>query len=214
MARKMGQSKPGVVHFSYVEEVEVEAVEQRRAAFNEGKDKTKQVSILAFIARAFCLAVQKTPVVNALFNGDTQELHIYDEIRLGLAVQTDNGLMVPNIQAAENYSVAELGDEIKRVAKGAREGTLARDELVGSTVTLTSLGAMGGIVTTPVINAPEVAIVSVNRVRTAPVWTGESFEPRKVMNLSGSFDHRVVDGHTAASFILEIKRLLESPEEL
>ena len=138
-------------------------------------------------------------------------LTTYDAVHVGIATQTPDGLIVPVVRGAEQLDLWELSSAITRSAEAARDGTAAARELSGSTITITSLGALGGIVSTPIINHPEVAIVGVNRIRVQPVWTGDSFAPRQVMNLSSSFDHRIVDGWDAASFVQRIKTSLESP---
>lgn len=212
ISKKMNQAKPGVPHFSYVEEVDVTDLEAMRREMNAKADGGEKLSILPFIMRTLVLSVPEAPYVNALYNGDRQEVHIYDEIRLGIAVATDKGLMVPVIGNAQNKDVYEAAAAIRHVADAARDGTASRDELVGSTMTLTSLGALGGIASTPVLNPPEVAIIGVNKVRTAPVWNGEAFEPRQLMNLSCSFDHRIIDGQAAAKFVAAMKRRIEACE--
>jgi 2-oxoisovalerate dehydrogenase E2 component (dihydrolipoyl transacylase) len=149
--------------------------------------------------------------MNARFDDEAEEVERHGGVHLGIAAQTPAGLMVPVVRHAEALDLFALAVEIQRLGEAARSGTASRDELSGSTITITSLGPLGGIVSTPVINHPEVAIVGVNKIATRPVWDGSDFQPRKIMNLSSSFDHRVVDGHDAARFIQRIKALLETP---
>jgi 2-oxoisovalerate dehydrogenase E2 component (dihydrolipoyl transacylase) len=149
--------------------------------------------------------------MNALYDDDNDVVTRHAAVDAGIAVQTPAGLMVPVLRHAEEHGLWSCAGEIRRLAEAARNGTATREELSGSTITITSLGELGGIVTTPVINRPEVAILGVNRIAVRPVWQGEHFVPRKMMNLSSSFDHRVIDGHNAALFIRRIKELLETP---
>ncbi|MBV8868595.1 MAG: 2-oxo acid dehydrogenase subunit E2, partial [Acetobacteraceae bacterium] len=150
----------------------------------------------------------------ALYDDEADILHRHGGVHLGIATQTPSGLMVPVVRHAEARDLWDCAAEMKRVSEAARAGTAARDELAGSTITITSLGALGGIVSTPIINRPEVAIVGVNKLVVRPVWQDGGFVPRKVMNLSSSFDHRIIDGHDAARFIQRIKGLLETPATL
>ncbi len=152
-----------------------------------------------------------SPRVNATFDDDAGVVTRYSAVHIGVATQTPSGLTVPVVRHAEARSIWDIAAELARLADAARNGTAAREELSGSTITITSLGALGGIVTTPIINHPEVAIIGVNKIMTRPVWDGTQFIPRKIMNLSSSFDHRIVDGWDAAVFVQRIKALLETP---
>ena len=149
--------------------------------------------------------------MNARFDDEAGIIHQFGGVHFGIATQTSSGLVVPVVRHGEALNLWEMAAEISRVTAATREGKAAREELSGSTITITSLGALGGLATTPVINHPEVSIIGVNKIRTAPVWYGQQFRPRQIMNLSSSFDHRVIDGWDAALFIQRIKTLVESP---
>ena len=212
IAEKMSLAKSRIPHITYVEEIDVGAVEELRAALNKGKrpDQPK-LTLLPFLMRAMVKAIADQPMVNALFDDEAGVIHQHGGVHIGIATQTPSGLVVPVVRHAEARDIWACGAELNRLAEAARAGTATRDELSGSTITITSLGAIGGIVTTPVINHPEVAIVGVNKIMMRPVWDGAQFIPRKMMNLSSSFDHRVVDGWDAAVFIQRVKALLETP---
>jgi 2-oxoisovalerate dehydrogenase E2 component (dihydrolipoyl transacylase) len=149
--------------------------------------------------------------VNAHYDHATETLTTFDAVHIGIATQTDEGLLVPVVRHVEARGIWDLATEIARVTAAARDGTATREELSGSTITITSLGALGGLVTTPILNAPEVAIVGVNKMETRPIWANGGFEPRLMFNLSSSFDHRMIDGWDAATFVQRIKSLLETP---
>ncbi|MEO9338199.1 dihydrolipoamide acetyltransferase family protein [Mesorhizobium sp. SB112] len=212
IAEKMTISKSRIPHITYVEEIDVTALEDLRATLNAQKrtDRPK-LTVLPFLMRAMVKAIGDQPNVNANFDDEAGIVHQYGGVHVGIAAQTPTGLMVPVVRHAEARDIWDSAAEINRLAEAAKNGTATREELSGSTITITSLGAMGGVVTTPVINHPEVAIVGVNKIMTRPVWDGTQFIPRKMMNLSSSFDHRVVDGWDAAVFIQRIKTLLETP---
>ena len=211
-AGKMAESTRRIAHFSYVEEVDVTALEELRTYLNDRRaDSKPKLTILPFIVRALVRALEDFPEMNALYDDDNDVVTRHAAVDAGIAVQTPAGLMVPVLRHAEEHGLWTCAGEIRRLAEAARNGTATREELSGSTITITSLGDLGGIVTTPVINRPEVAILGVNRIAVRPVWQGEHFVPRKMMNLSSSFDHRVIDGHNAALFIRRIKELLETP---
>jgi 2-oxoisovalerate dehydrogenase E2 component (dihydrolipoyl transacylase) len=212
IAGKMAESTRRIAHFSYVEEVDVTALEELRTYLNDRRaDRKPKLTILPFIVRALVRALEDFPEMNALYDDDNDVVTRHAAVDAGIAVQTPAGLMVPVLRHAEEHGLWTCAGEIRRLAEAARNGTATREELSGSTITITSLGDLGGIVTTPVINRPEVAILGVNRIAVRPVWQGEHFVPRKMMNLSSSFDHRVIDGHNAALFIRRIKELLETP---
>jgi 2-oxoisovalerate dehydrogenase E2 component (dihydrolipoyl transacylase) len=156
-------------------------------------------------------AIREQPGINALFDDEAGIIHRHGAVHIGIAAQTPGGLVVPVVRHAEARDLFDCATEVNRLAEAAKAGTATREELSGSTITITSLGAMGGVATTPVINHPEVAIVGVNKMMVRPVWDGSQFIPRKMMNLSSSFDHRVVDGWDAAVFVQRIKALLETP---
>ncbi len=212
IAEKMSLSKSRIPHITYVEEIDVTALEELRANLNKQKrpDRAK-LTLLPFLMRAMVKAISEQPNLNALFDDDAGIIHQHGGIHIGIAAQTPTGLVVPVVRHAEARDLWDCAAEVNRLAEAARTGTATREELSGSTITITSLGAMGGIATTPVINYPEVAIVGVNKMVVRPVWDGTQFIPRKMMNLSSSFDHRVIDGWDAAVFVQRIKTLLETP---
>jgi 2-oxoisovalerate dehydrogenase E2 component (dihydrolipoyl transacylase) len=212
IAEKMSVAKSRIPHITYVEEIDVTALEDLRAALNKAKrpDQPK-LTLLPFLMRAMVKAIADQPNVNAIFDDEAGIVHQYGGVHIGIAAQTPGGLMVPVVRHAEARNIWDCGAEVNRLADAAKTGTATREELSGSTITITSLGAMGGVATTPVINHPEVAIVGVNKIMVRPMWDGTQFLPRKMMNLSSSFDHRVVDGWDAAVFIQRIKTLLETP---
>ncbi|WP_379065157.1 dihydrolipoamide acetyltransferase family protein [Mesorhizobium sp. UC22_110] len=212
IAEKMKLSKSRIPHITYVEEVDVTALEDLRAALNKEKraDRPK-LTLLPFLMRAMVKAIGEQPLLNSLFDDEAGVIHQHGGIHIGIAAQTANGLVVPVVKHAEARDLWDCGAEVNRLAEAAKTGTATRDELSGSTITITSLGAMGGVVTTPVINHPEVAIIGVNKMMVRPIWDGTQFVPRKMMNLSSSFDHRIVDGWDAAVFVQRIKALLETP---
>jgi 2-oxoisovalerate dehydrogenase E2 component (dihydrolipoyl transacylase) len=215
IAQNMAESARRVAHFSYVEEVDATALEELRAALNgRATEDRPRLTVLPFLMLAVVKAVADFPGVNAHFDDDNDLLTTYGAVHLGIATQTPVGLMVPVVRHAETLGLFEAAREMRRVTEAARGGTAHREELTGSTITLTSLGALGGIASTPIVNRPEVAIVGVNRLLVKPVWRDGGFVPRKMMNLSSSFDHRVIDGHGAASFIQRIRALIEAPASL
>ena len=215
IAQKMQEAKRRIPHFAYVEEVDVTELEALRAQLNSrwGTERGR-LTLLPLLARAIVLAVRQFPQVNARFDDDAGIVTRYGAVHLGIATQTDGGLMVPVLRHAETRDLWAAAAEIARLADAARATKATRDELSGSTITITSLGALGGIVTTPVINHPEVAIVGVNRIVERPMMRGGAVVPRLMMNLSSSFDHRVVDGAVAARFVQALRGLLECPATL
>ncbi|WP_075791441.1 dihydrolipoamide acetyltransferase family protein [Massilia putida] len=215
IAEKMQLAKRRIPHFTYVEEVDVTELEALRGQLNAryGEERGK-LTLLPLLMRAVVLAVRKFPEVNARYDDEANVVTRYQPVHIGIATQTDAGLMVPVVHHAEARDPWSSATEIARLADAARHGKAARDELSGSTITITSLGALGGIVSTPVINHPEVAIVGVNRIVDRPVIRNGGMVARKLMNLSSSFDHRVIDGMVAAEFIQTIRGYLESPATL
>jgi 2-oxoisovalerate dehydrogenase E2 component (dihydrolipoyl transacylase) len=212
IAQKMQESKRRIPHFSYVEEIDVTELESVRAQLNERFSMQRgKLTLLPFIARAVVIALDEFPQMNARFDDDAGVVTRYRAVHLGIATQTDAGLAVPVLRHAEAQDLWGLAGEIARLADVTRGNKATRDELTGSTLTLTSLGPLGGIVTTPVINHPEVAIVGVNRIVERPVFHGGGVVARQLMNLSSSFDHRVIDGMDAARFIQAVRALLERP---
>ena len=212
IAAKMALSKSRIPHYSIVEETDVSALEDLRAELNATKrDDRPRLTILPFLMRAMVKAVAQHPEVNSLYDDEAEVVQQFGGLHIGIATQTDAGLMVPVVHHAEAMDIWDCAGEIARLSDAARSGRANRDELTGSTITITSLGPLGAIATTPVINHPEVAIVGVNKIAVRPLWDGSQFQPRKVMNLSCSFDHRVVDGWNAAQFVHTLKTLLETP---
>ncbi|WP_312307075.1 dihydrolipoamide acetyltransferase family protein, partial [Pulveribacter sp.] len=203
IAQKMQEAKRRIPHFSYVEEIDVTELEQLRQRLNQLHGATRgKLTLLPFLARAMVLALRDFPQINARYDDEAGTVTRYEAVHLGVATQTDAGLMVPVLRHAESLDLWSCAAAITRVAEGARTGKAAREELSGSTITLTSLGALGGIASTPVINHPEVAIVGVNRMVQRPMFGSDGqVVARQLMNLSSSFDHRVVDGMDAARFI-------------
>ena len=212
IAQKMQDTKRRIPHFSYVEEIDVTELEALRATLNarHGAERGK-LTLLPLLARATVVALRDFPQCNARYDDEGGVVIRSQPVHLGIATQTDGGLMVPVLRHAEAMDPWACAREIERLARAAREGKAARDELGGSTITITSLGPLGGIASTPVINHPEVAIIGVNRIVERPTWQGGAVVPRKLMNLSSSFDHRVVDGMDAARFIQAVRALLEAP---
>ncbi len=212
IALQMQESKRRIPHFSYVEEVDVTELENTRAALNARHAVERgRLTLLPLLMRALVLALREFPQINARFDDEAGVVTRHGAVHVGVATDTRHGLMVPVLRHAEARGVWALAAELSRLAEAARSGRATRAELSGSTVTLSSLGALGGIVSTPVINRPEVAIVAVNRIVERPVARGGHIVLRQTMNLSSSFDHRVVDGIDAARFVQALRALLEAP---
>ncbi len=216
IAQKMQLAKRQIPHFSYVEELDVTELEALRHSLNkQWQGRRPKLTLLPFLVRAIVLALPEFPQINARYDDEAALLTRYGAVHLGMAAQTEAGLMVPVLRHAETLDLWACAAEISRLAEAARAGKLAREELTGSTITITSLGPLGGIVTTPVINHPEVAIVGVNRIVERPMFDRQGrVVPRLLMNLSSSFDHRVVDGMVAAEFVQRLRALLEAPATL
>ena len=212
IAEKMALAKSRIPHITYVEEIDVTGLEDLRAALNKQKrpNQTK-LTLLPFLMRAMVKGIADQPQINALFDDEAGILRQHGGVHIGIAAQTPSGLVVPVVKHAEARDLWDCAAELNRLAEAAKAGATTREELSGSTITITSLGALGGVATTPIINHPEVAIVGVNKIMIRPVWDGAGFIPRKMMNLSSSFDHRVVDGWNAAVFVQRLKTLLETP---
>jgi 2-oxoisovalerate dehydrogenase E2 component (dihydrolipoyl transacylase) len=212
IAQKMQEAKRHIPHFSYVEEIDVTELEKLRQDLNARYAKERgKLTLLPFLARAMVLAIRQHPEVNARFDDEKGVVTRYAAVHLGVATQTPNGLMVAVVPHAEALDLWSCARQIAEVAEAARSGKATREQLMGSTITITSLGALGGIASTPVINYPEVAIVGVNRMIERPMFQGGNVVARKLMNLSSSFDHRVVDGMDGAQFIQVVRGLLETP---
>ncbi|MBI6566130.1 2-oxo acid dehydrogenase subunit E2 [Pseudomonas synxantha] len=215
IAQRMQDATRRAAHFSYVEEIDVTALDELRVHLNEKHAATRgKLTLLPFIVRALVVALREFPQINARYDDEAQVITRLGAVHVGVATQSDVGLMVPVVRHAEARSLWGTAEEIARLANAARTGKASREELSGSTITLTSLGALGGIVSTPVLNLPEVAIVGVNRIVERPMVIRGQIVVRKMMNLSSSFDHRVVDGMDAAQFIQAIRGLLEQPASL
>ena len=216
IAQNMSAAKRHIPHFTYVEECDVTDLEELRAQLNAARGDRPKLTMLPLLITAICKAIPQFPMINARFDDEANVVTRYGAVHLGMAAQTDAGLMVPVIRDAQAKNLWQLAREIGRLAEAARTGKATSEELSGSTLTVTSLGPLGGVATTPVINRPEVAIIGPNRIVERPMFVsdgmgGERVAKRKLMNISISCDHRVVDGHDAASFIQSVKRLIETP---
>jgi len=211
IAENMAASKRAIPHFTYVEEMDVTALEEMRADLNANRGQRPKLTMLPFLIVAICRTIPQFPMINARYDDEAGVVTRYGAVQLGMATQTDAGLMVPVIRDAQDKNVWQLASEIGRLAEAARTGKAKVDELSGSTLTITSLGPLGGIATTPVINRPEVAIIGPNKIVERPVFDGDDIRRAKLMNLSISCDHRVVDGWDAASYVQALKKLVETP---
>ena len=213
IAERMQAAKRRIPHFTYVEEVDMTELERLRRHLNTtGASGTRpKLTVLPFLIRAIVIAVGDHPEMNARFDDEAGFVNRHREVHLGIAVQTPRGLMVPVLRSAGHHDLWSAATEVARLSEAARTNTITLPELNGSTITITSLGALGGIMSTPVINAPEVAIIGVNKISTRPVYVDGVLVPRKMMHLSSSFDHRVIDGSDAAAFVQRIKVVLETP---
>jgi 2-oxoisovalerate dehydrogenase E2 component (dihydrolipoyl transacylase) len=211
IAENMAASKRSIPHFTYVEEFDVTALEAMRADLNSNRGSRPKLTMLPLLIVAICKTIPQFPMINARYDDEAGVVTRHGSVHLGMATQTDAGLMVPVIRNAQDRNVWQLAIEISRLAEVARNGSAKSDELSGSTLTVTSLGPLGGIATTPVINRPEVAIIGPNKIVERPMFVGDGIEARKLMNLSISCDHRVVDGWDAASFVQALKKLVETP---
>ncbi|NCP14596.1 MAG: 2-oxo acid dehydrogenase subunit E2 [Sphingomonadales bacterium] len=216
IAQNMAAAKRNIPHFTYVEECDVTALEELRAQLNGARGDRPKLTLLPLLITAICKMVPEFPMINARYDDEAGVVTRHGSVHLGMAAQTDAGLMVPVIRDAQSRNLWQLAREIGRLAEAARTGKATSEELSGSTLTITSLGPLGGVATTPVINRPEVAIIGPNRIIERPMFVsdgmgGERIAKRKLMNISISCDHRVVDGHDAASFVQGIKRLIETP---
>jgi 2-oxoisovalerate dehydrogenase E2 component (dihydrolipoyl transacylase) len=216
IAENMAASKRHIPHFSYVEECDVTDLEKLRADLNAHRGDKPKLTLLPLLITAICRALPEFPMINARYDDEANVVSRSGSVHLGVATMTDAGLMVPVIRDAQGKNLWQLASEVARLAEAARSGSARSEELSGSTLTVTSLGPLGGIASTPVINRPEVAIIGPNRIVERPMFVpdgmgGERIEKRKLMNLSISCDHRVVDGYDAAAFVQAVKKLLETP---
>ena len=211
IADNMAASKRHIPHFTYVEEIDVTAIEAMRADLNANRGARPKLTMLPLLIVAICKTIPQFPMINARYDDENGVVTRHGAVHLGMATQTDAGLMVPVIRDAQDRNIWQLATEIARLADAARSGSAKSEELSGSTLTVTSLGPLGGIATTPVINRPEVAIIGPNKIVERPMFVGDTIEARKLMNLSISCDHRVVDGWDAANYVQALKKLLETP---
>jgi len=214
IAENMAEAKRRIPHFTLVEEFDVTHLEQTRAMMNADRGGNPKLTLLPFLITAMARSLADFPQLNTRFDDDDNLLHRSGSVHMGMATQTPNGLMVPVIRNAERLGIWDIAREILRLSEAARSGKASREELSGSTITISSLGPMGGVTSTPVINRPEVAIVAVNKVEEKPVVVDGELEIRKRMNLSLSCDHRVVDGWDAANFLQDLKKYVENPLKL
>jgi 2-oxoisovalerate dehydrogenase E2 component (dihydrolipoyl transacylase) len=211
IAENMQAAKRHIPHFTYVDEIDVTALEDVRADLNANRGARPKLTMLPFLIVAICRTLPEFPMLNARYDDEAGVVTRSGRVHLGMAAQTDAGLTVPVIRDAQDKNVWQLASEIARLAEAARTQKLKPDELGGGTITVTSLGPLGGIATTPVINRPEVAIIGPNKIVERPVFRGDDIVRAKLMNLSISCDHRVVDGWDAASYVQALKKLLETP---
>ena len=212
IAERMSEANREIPHFAYVEEIDITALESLRQHLNSQKLPSEdKLTLLPFIGLALVRVLKQFPQCNALYDRERNVISQYQAVHLGIAAQTPDGLKVPVVKHSESCSLDDLANEIRRVSTAARENTAKREELMGSTITITSLGKHGGIASTPVINLPEVAIIGVNKAVERPVVVNGQIVIRTMMNLSSSFDHRFVDGFDAAMMIQALKALLEQP---
>ena len=208
----MSEAKRNIPHFAYVEEVDVTELESLRTHLNSQLPAgSPSLTYLPFLAAALVRVLEDFPQCNALYDAERGVLVRHHAVHLGVATQTPDGLKVPVVKHAEARTLWDLSTEIRRVSEAARGGKASREELSGSTITITSLGKLGGIVSTPIINAPEMGIIGVNKAVERPVVLNGAITVRRIMNLSSSFDHRFVDGYDAAAMIQALKDLLEHP---
>lgn len=211
IAKRMSEANATIPHITVVEEVDVTEIEALRVKLNETRGDKPKLTILPLIAAALVKAKETCPKIFARYDDEAEEVHYSTAVHIGIATMTEAGLMVPVVRNAHSLSPHQLAGEITRLSDACREGKAKREELSGSTITITSLGPLGAIATTPIINKPEVAILGVNRMAVRPSWNGTAFVPRTMMNISASFDHRIIDGWDAAVFVQRMKTLLESP---
>lgn len=212
IAQKMVLSKTRIPHITIVEEVDVTDLESLRKKLNRSfAEERGKLTLLPFIASAISMGIREHPEMNATYDDEKGIVTQHANVHIGMAAQTPAGLTVPVIKHADSNSLWETASEISRLSQAVRSGKASVSDLTGATITISSLGALGAFATTPIINHPEVAIIGVNKVSIRPMWNGQSFEPRQMMNLSSSFDHRVIDGWDAALFVKKLKDLLETP---
>lgn len=215
IAERMQDAKRRIPHITYVEELDLTELEDLRLHLNERKQPAQpKLTILPFFMRALVRALPEFPQLNSRYDDDAGVLRCYDDVHIGIATQTPSGLLVPVVRNAETRSLWDSASELIRLAAAARDGKATRDELTGSTITVTSMGPLGGVSATHIINYPEVAIIGPNKLVERPVVYRGQIAIRKIMNLSSSFDHRIVDGYDAAQFVQRLRQLLEHPATL
>lgn len=215
IAEKMSLAKSRIPHITIVEEVDVTNLEELRKELNDTHGESRpRLTVLPFMMKAIVEAVREQPQLNARYDDELGVIHQYGGVHIGIATQTEAGLMVPVVKHCETLSLWGSASAVGEVAQSSRDGSASREQLSGSTITITSLGPLGAIATTPIINHPEVAIVGINKIAVRPHWDGQQFVPRKMMNISASFDHRVIDGWDAAVMVQKLKTLLEKPAML
>ncbi len=211
IAERMSLANDRIPHITVIEEVDVTALEELREKLNGARSDKPKLTVLPFVTAALARAFVDHPEMNAHFDDRAGVVTRHAAVHLGIATMTDSGLVVPVLRNAEAIGLFRTAAEIARLSAAARSGKANRDELTGSTFTITSLGPLGALATTPIINHPEVAILGINKMAVRPMWDGSQFQPRKMMNISASFDHRIIDGWDAATFVQKIKSLLETP---
>lgn len=211
IAERMVLSYSRIPHITLVEEIDVTALEQLREKLNAERGERVKLTMLPFLMAALAHAFRDHPEMNAHFDDETGVVTRFEGVHFGIATMTEAGLVVPVVHHAESLGLFEMAAEIDRLSRAARAGAAERRELTGSTFTISSLGPLGAIATTPIINHPEVAILGINKMAVRPIWDGSQFQPRKMINVSGSFDHRVIDGWDAALFVNRLKALIETP---
>lgn len=211
IAERMSEANTKVPHITVVEEIDVTELESVRATMNDTRGEKPKLTLLPFVSAALCRAVHDHPEMNAHFDDEAATITRFSPVHLGVATMTSNGLVVPVLRHAESLGLFDTATHIAQLADACRNGKAAASELSGSTITVSSLGPLGAIATTPIINLPEVSIVGINKVATRPMWDGTQFLPREMMNISASFDHRVIDGWDAAVFVQTLKKYLENP---
>lgn len=215
IAEQMTLAMSRIPHITIVEEVDVTNLEELRVELNTTYQDTRaKLTVLPFVIKAIVEAARELPEINSIYDDENNVVYQHGGVHVGIATQTDNGLMVPVVKHCEVRSLWESAEQVLQLAGQCRDGAIGRDDLIGSTITVTSLGPLGAVATTPIINHPEVAIVGINKIAIRPVWDGQQFVPRKMMNLSASFDHRIIDGWQAALTMQKLKTLLEKPAML
>ncbi|WP_137130817.1 dihydrolipoamide acetyltransferase family protein [Rhizobium sp. FY34] len=211
IAKRMSEANASIPHITVIEEVDVTEIEGLRTRLNETRGEKPKLTLLPLVAAALVKAKQTCPKIFARYDDEADEITYSSALHIGIATMTETGLMVPVMRNAQDVDLFGMAAEITRLSQACRTNKSTREELSGSTITITSLGPLGALATTPIINKPEVAILGINRMAIRPSWNGTAFVPRSMMNLSASFDHRIIDGLDAAVFVNRMKMLLETP---